>query len=255
MKRDELYKQIEKGIAACTTSERYLTYLAVMSRFHKYSFANTICIACQDPAATQVAGYHTWQTKFKRYVKKGAKAIYILAPIKKRNEDDEEEIVAFKAMPVYDVRFTAGTPLPTLADPLTGSVNSFSSVIAKLKSIAKIPIKEVSENFTALGCYDSITSTISIRKGLAEAQYVKTLVHEIAHSRMHSQSTATRISKEVEAESVAYIFCQYLNVDSSAYSFEYLTAWSGGNTEILRDSFERIYSTSQQLIKEYEEVL
>lgn len=255
MKRDELYKQIEKGIATCTTSERYLTYLAVMSRFHKYSFANTICIACQDPAATQVAGYRTWQTKFKRHVKKGAKAIYILAPIKKKNEDDEEEIVAFKAMPIYDVRFTTGAPLPTLADSLTESVNFFSSVIAKLKSIAKIPIEEVPENFTALGCYSSITNTISIRKGLAEAQYVKTLVHEIAHSRMHSESTATKVSKEVEAESVAYIFCQYLNIDTSTYSFEYLTAWSGGNTEILKDSFERIYSTSQQLIKEYEEVL
>ena len=84
---------------------------------------------------------------------------------------------------------------------------------------------------------------------------MKTLVHEIAHSRMHSESTATKVSKEVEAESVAYIFCQYLNIDTSAYSFEYLTAWSSGNTEILRDSFERIYSTSQQLIKEYEEVL
>lgn len=263
MTSEELQNRIIEGIESCLTGERYKQYLNVMSKFHNYSFYNCLCIALQKPEATLVAGYKSWQTKFNRHVKEGENAIYIFAPLRKRKHSDDEDdedpqyiLTGFRPVAVFDISQTEGESLPTLADELKAIVDDFSQILNKLLQISSVPVIFSREPMRGFGYYSSLSNTIVLKEGLSQLQQIKTLIHEIAHSRLHKEDADTpRDIKEIEAESVAYVVCLHLGLDTSSYSFEYLTAWSDGDTNKIKASFKRIHETANLLIKEYKECL
>lgn len=261
MDAKELYKKIEQGIIDCTNSDKYKTYLKIMSRFSSYSSNNIMLISLQMPNATHLAGATAWKSKFERHVKKGEKGICILAPLRKKSEETDDEgspvykLVGFRVVHVFDISQTEGKPLPQLTTELIGDVSNFDTILEALKNIASIPVTCTNDLGTAYGAYSSINKCIYLRNGLGQMQQIKTLIHEIAHSRLHSDNQTGVVPAEVEAESVAYTVCSYLGIDTGEYSFGYITAWSSGDTEILQKSFSRIHKTAKRIISELEKEL
>ena len=264
----EIVDGIEQGIKDLFQSERYRTYLSVMSRFHRYSVNNTLLIYLQKPNASLVAGFNKWKYQFGRYVKKGERGITIIAPtpFKKKIEevkldpdtkapmlDDEGRqimverevsIPMFKPVKVFDVSQTAGKPLPELAATLTGAVQQYDVFLEALRRTAAIPvyIKPIQQNTD--GYFNLTDQTITIREGMSEVQTICALVHEITHSRLHNYEKARaeaaarnseekpvqkdRRTEEVEAESVSFSVCQYFGIQTGENSFGYIASWSEG---------------------------
>ena len=280
----EISERLEQGVKEIFTSERYTEYLNTMSKFHNYSFNNTLLITMQKPEATLVAGYQAWQKKFNRHVKRGEKGIQIIAPapIREKQEiekidpvtkepvigDDgqpETEIVEmviprFRVTTVFDVSQTEGRELPSLGvESLTGTVEGYEKLLSTLKSISPVPVSEGPLPPGVHGAYYHAEQKITLSPGMSEAQTIKTLVHEIAHAKLHALPVEggiivgahekDRRTREVEAESVAYTVCQYLGLDTSDYSFGYITGWSSGREQKeLRASLECIRNTAAELI-------
>lgn len=258
-KVDEITTELEQGVQDVLQSDKYRGFLEMMSRFYNYSACNCILIMRQYPKATLVAGYNAWKDKFHRQVKKGEKAIRILAPCphKKMVIDDdgnEKEVrwTTFRATNVFDVSQTEGEELPTICNRLTDSVEGYDGIIEKLKGISTVPIRF--DGITVAGYYSPVDKEIVLCEGMSEAQTIKTLVHEIAHSILHDKDTGTekdadRNTKELQAESVAYTVCQYMGLDTSEYSFEYLASWSAsGDAKELAKSLEVIRKTAKGII-------
>lgn len=254
-------KEIEEGVAALRDSEEYKKYLKFMSRFHHYSVNNLMLIARQKPDATFVAGFSTWK-KMGRYPRKGERGILIFRPISHSKtvkyitvDADGNEILDENGEPVkgektvnwknyttakvFDISQTEGEPLPTVPGikELDGSVDGFLKLISALQKTAedggtKVLFKSADEyDFgEAYGLYDRRIGEILVRKNLGEVHTVKTLIHEIAHSRLHKNmdDKKSREEREVEAESVAYVVCQHFGIDTSDYSFGYVNAWFNG---------------------------
>jgi hypothetical protein len=257
----EIVKKLEQGIVDLFGSGRYQDYLRTMAQFHNYSANNIFLIFSQFPGAQAVAGYRTWQQKFHRQVKKGEKAIKILAPIpikaKKNDEDEEDKIayVRYRTVSVFDISQTEGEELELLAPvSLTDSVESFEKLRSALESISTYPIRYEEVPGQANGYFSKTSGVIAIQTGMSESQTVKTLIHEIAHSILHAgESEKSRETKEVEAESVAYTVCTSLGIDTSDYSFPYIAGWSSGKTmPELRDSLQTIQKTASALISKLE---
>lgn len=262
----EITDKLEKGVQELFNSESYTEYLKFMGKFHNYSFCNSMLIWSQMPEATLVAGYKAWQTKFNRNVKKGEKAIKILAPLphktKKEVTDEngnveEKEIhwMTFRAVNVFDVSQTDGEEVPTFTvDELTGEVKGFDSLIQKLTDMSdsEVVFEEITSG--AKGFYSLADKKVHVKEGMSEVQTVKTLIHEIAHSKLHGEGCkekeADRYTREVQAESVAYTVCNYLGIDTSDYSFGYVTSWSSGKElKELMNSMEVIRKTAQEFIE------
>ena len=271
---DEILRTLEDGIRDFMQSDKYKTYLKAVGRFHDYSVNNILLISMQKPNATLVAGYTTWKNGFKRYVKKGEKGIRIIAPapVKVEKERDvldqygnasrEKVLVTvprFKAVTVFDVSQTDGEPLPTI-DPsmLDASVEDYGTFLIALKKSSRVPVNYVEIKGGAKGYYEAAKDEIFIQKGMSQAQTVKTLVHEMAHSYLHSRSRGGALipssTKEVEAESVAFAVCSYFGIDTSEYTFPYVSGWSGDkDLKTLRDSLDTIRDTSSMLIHEIDD--
>lgn len=262
----EIIKELEQGVQNVYTSDNYINYLATMAKFHNYSINNTILIYMQMPNASRVAGYTSWKTKFHRQVKKGEKAIAILAPIphkamklvtNKDGNEEEKEIHwnTFKVVPVFDISQTEGEELPELCKELTEDVQDFEKVVSKLQNVAKCPITFEEIQNGAKGYYRRDTDEIVINTGMSQAQTIKTMAHEIAHSILHREGSPyeniDRDTKEIQAESVAYVVCNALGINTSGYSFEYVAGWSNGKgiTE-LQSNFEIIKNTANDMIGE-----
>ena len=260
----DLNQRLEQGIRDVFESERFRDYLAVMSRFHTYSARNVLLIHMQRPNATRVASAKRWKEQFERFINKGEKAIYIMAPIpivktverQKLDPDtkapvlDEDgqvitekrevQVPRFRPVPVFDVSQTNGKPLPQLA----------------LRRTAPVPmeIKPMAENLD--GYFSLDEQSISIRAGMSEVQTVCAAVHEITHSILHNQrgvreDKAVRTAQELEAESVSYVVCQYCGVETGANSFGYLASWSKDKElSELRACLATINKTANQLIGE-----
>ena len=254
-------EQLEKGVAEVFTSDNYIEYLNIMSKFHDYSFNNCLLIAMQCPTATLVAGYRAWQKKFKRQVRKGEKSIKILAPIpckiKVENEDGEGKEIQFnrfRAVSVFDIAQTDGEDIPEFIYKLTGDVDGYNEMVKKLISISAVPIRFDVIEGTANGYFSSADKEIVIRQDMSQVQTIKTMVHEIAHSILHDKDNglekdANRKTKEVQAESVAYVVNQYLGLDTSDYSFGYVAGWSSGkDTKELKASLQVIRDTAHDII-------
>ena len=269
---DEILGMLESGIAEYMDSDKFRRYLKAVGRFHSYSSRNVLLITMQMPEASLVAGYSTWKNSFKRSVRKGEHGIKIIAPVPtfvEKTEDRIDEfgnlrrekvtikIPRFRTVTVFDVSQTEGEPLPNI-DPseLTGRVDGYKDLVAALERVSPVPIKYSDIEGTARGWYSPLENEICIQRGMPEAQTVKTLVHEISHSLLHTKETGAlkpqRI-KETEAESVAFAVCSHFGIDTSDYSFPYLSAWSGEcGLETFRNSLRTIKDTSSELISEAE---
>ena len=284
----ELTNKLEQGLQDLFNSDSYRNYLSTMSKFHNYSFNNTLLIAMQKPDATLVAGYKAWQKNFERHVNKGEKAIRILAPapykIKEerdkidpvtqellldkdgnpQKEEVEITIPAFRAVSVFDLSQTDGKPIPELtAKELLSDVEGYQDMIRAVEAISPVPIELEEIAGDSKGYYDREAKRIAVQKNMSESQTLKTMIHEVAHSKLHSkeveqdeQMRKDRNTKEVEAESVAYTVCQHFGIDTSDYSFGYIAGWSSGrDTKELRSSMDTIRKTASELITGIEEQL
>ena len=280
----EITDRLEAGIQALFESEQYKAYLTAMSKFHNYSFNNTLLIAMQKPDASLVAGFGKWRDDFERHVKKGEKGIKILAPspyrVKKQmekidpttqkpvigadgkpvTEEREIEIPAFRVVTVFDVSQTEGKEIPDIAvSELTGSVEQYQDFFAALEKASPVPIAFENIEGGAHGYYHLEEKRIAIDKGMSELQTLKTAIHEIAHAKLHAidkDAPATeqvdrpdRRTREVQAESVAYAVCQHYGLDTSDYSFGYVAGWSSGRElSELKASLETIRKAANELI-------
>lgn len=257
---DETLATLERGCKELLTSDRYRRYLDTMSKFYRYSANNCLLIAMQCPDASYVAGFNAWKDKFGRYVKRGSKAIKILAPCPHKrtevNEDGEEEVITYttyKAVSVFDVSQTDGKPLPTICNTLTDDVENYTRTLEKLKALSPVDI-----SFKAIrkanGYYSPKDNKIVIKSGMSQSQTIKTTVHEIAHALLHGkdgeQKDAHRGMKEVQAESVAYTVCKALGIDSSEYTFGYVTGWADMELKDLQKSLSVIQKTACKILTE-----
>ena len=283
-KLKEITDRLEQGIKELFDSERYKEYLRVMSKFHNYSFNNTLLIAMQKPDASLIAGFNAWKNNFKRNVMKGEKGIKILAPspfkIKQEmekidpatqkpvigadgkpvTEEKEITIPAFKVVSVFDVSQTEGKEIPNLAvDMLTGDVERFKDVFAALEKTSPVPIGFEKIEGGAHGYYHLEEKRIAIDEEMSELQTLKTAIHEIAHAKLHDidlnapvteqTDRPDRRTREVQAESVAYAVCQHYGLDTSDYSFGYVAGWSSGRElDELKSSLETIRSAAAEII-------
>ena len=284
----EITDRLEQGVTELFESERYKEYLRVMARFHNYSFNNTLLIAMQCPGATRLAGFQTWK-KFGRHVKKGEKGIKVIAPApykttitvgksdphtlqpilgadgKPVKEEKEVVVPRYKVVSTYDVSQTEGKPLPTIATPLMGSVDSFDDFIAALEQVSPVPIGFEDISGSAHGYYSPMEKRIAVRDGLSEQQTLKTLIHEISHAKLHEVDLSKpkderpqidRQTMECQAESVAFTVCQHFGLDTSGYSFGYVAGWSSGKElKELRSSLEVIRNTAAEIIDSVESQL
>ena len=259
---------IEQGIKELFESEKYMRYLSVMSRFHRYSVNNTMLIYMQKPDATLVAGYNKWKNQFERHVKRGEHGITIIAPtpFKKKIEEQkldpdtkapmldqngkavmekrEVEIPMFRPVKVFDVSQTDGKPLPELASSLSGNVQNYEAFMEALRRSAPVPLSVEPMAANMDGFFSPDQQRIAIREGMSEVQTVSAAVHEIAHSKLHNYAKAQeeaaragdkeppkkkdRNTEEVEAESISYAVCQYYGIQTGENSFGYIANWSQG---------------------------
>ena len=274
---------MEQGITELFDSERYKEYLRVMSKFHNYSFNNTLLIAMQKPDASLVAGFSAWKNNFERNVMKGQKGIKIIAPSpfkvkqemqkidphtqkpvigkdgKPVTEEKEITIPAYKVVTVFDVSQTEGKELPDIAvDELTGDVDRYKDFFAALEKTSPVPIAFEKIEGGSHGYYHLADKRIALNEGMSELQTLKTAIHEIAHAKLHDidlnapkdgQPRVDRNTREVEAESVAYTVCQHYGLDTSDYSFGYVAGWSSGRELAeLKSSLETIRSAAAEII-------
>jgi DNA primase len=281
---EALHQQLEQGVAAIRDGDAWKAWLAAASKFHRYSFNNQILIAVQNPEATLVAGYGAWQA-MGRQVRKGEKAMWVLAPVTARaaEADDEQEgsaeheqsgssrdaakprrrVVGFRPAAVFDVAQTDGDPLPAqpraqllegeapqgLWDALAGEVAARGFQLGRCPDAAAIR--------GANGVTDFADRTVLVRADVSDAQAVKTLAHEAAHVAMHDprggegsggDGPDCRGLIEVEAESVAYLVAAHHGMDTAGYSFAYVAQWAGRDDEAIAATAARVLSTARALI-------
>ncbi|WP_089649810.1 ArdC-like ssDNA-binding domain-containing protein [Halobacterium hubeiense] len=286
---DEMHSTIEQwiddlvaGVDDAQASDEFQDWLDVQSRFHDYSYRNTLLIKRQYPEATRVAGYRTWQEEFERHVKEGESAIWIWAPIIAKqcpecenspsyHEDSDctydetppEEwskgLVGFNPAPVFDISQTEGEPLPDLDTAATGDAGN---LVPRLLDMADdleltariVPAAEWTHG-EAKGVCERLSPmnaqpVVEARDRENDADLARTLIHEYAHALLHAgvTETAERSKREVEAESVAYIVGRYCGLDTSRSAF-YLAAWESDDPEVVRERLDRISRTAEELIE------
>ena len=278
---NSILKSLETGVENIFTGDKYAQYLQTRSKFHRYSFNNTLLIAMQRPDATLVTGYRNWQS-MGRQVKKGEKGITILAPVpikrkreqeildqnrkplldadgKPRTEEVEVVIPRFKPTTVFDISQTDGEPIETLApEELTEAVADYDLFMKAITAVSPVPIRFDEIAGEAKGYYHSGDKEIVIQKGMSESQTIKTAIHETGHARLHDKDIMEkqgiekdRLTKEVEAESVAYCVCSAFGVDTSEYSFPYIAGWSSNrDMKELKASMDIIRKTAGEMIDE-----
>ena len=275
----ELSEKLKQGVRDVFQSERYIEYLSAMAKFHDYSPSNVCLIFSQKPDASLVASYKKWEKDFERHVKPGEKSIKIFAPVfRKReplstgearaeNSDPEKEekekdvVSGFIAVSVFDVSQTEGKEIPSISvSPLEGKVDGYKEMLEALKELSPAPISFEPISGSANGFYNLVDKSITVREGMSEKQTIKTLVHEITHANLHDadpfslefapENRKDRNTREVEAESTAFIVCKYFGLDTDDYSFGYIAGWSSDKkTEELLGSLETIKKASNNLIK------
>lgn len=275
----ELTDRLESGIKDLYASGRYADYLAAMSKFHSYSYGNALLILFQCPTATNVAGYNTWKNVFDRQVKRGEKGIQILAPcpyqraamVEKKDPATGETLYGadgkpvkepgfvratrFRIVTVFDVSQTEGRELPNISvSELSGEVTGFEDISARLSALSPLPIVFEAVSGRAKGYCSFDEGRIVVQPGMSQVQTLKTMIHEIAHGKLHppdflESNPKLRREKEVEAESVAYVVCQHFGIDTSDYSFGYVAGWSRGRELAeLKASLDTIHSTAGEII-------
>lgn len=271
------FEMIEQGVKDVYTSDNFKNYLSFLSKFHDYSFNNTILILSQYPSASLIAGLHSWNRNFKRQVNKGSKAIKILAPynttIKTKEEsldengnkiqiEVESKITKFRVVNVFDVSQTSGEPLPELINDLKGTSKDIEMLIESIKEICEIPIEFTSPSIDetledgAKGYFSLTDNKIVINEELENLQIVKTLAHEYVHSILHNDKNMkkTQNQREIEAESLAFVLCNHFGIDTSDYSFTYIATYAQNDQDFLKQTLIEIKTISSELIDKIEPV-
>ncbi len=261
-----LMKRLESGVSGLMSSDGWSKWLSYQSTFHNYSLNNTLLIMMQCPAATKVAGFHTWK-RLQRKIIKGSKSIRILAPRIFINADagsdetEDKKILYFRAIGVFDVSQTEGEDLPTRPYTLSIDGDEDEGLYEKLRTFSAskgCPVNEVDIDGGCLGYYDPSAHSIGIKSGMSLARKAHVLSHEIAHSLLHrgvaevdgrNPAHLSRGIKELEAESVAYIICTSVGLDVGTSSFGYIADWNKKETKKeLTESAKRIASTAKGII-------
>ena len=276
----ELTDKLEAGVKEVFESEQYKNYLNAMSKFHSYSFGNVMLILMQCPNASLVAGFHKWKKDFGRTVKKGEHGLMILAPCPQKKFIDREiekpdgtkEIESvlvvrqrFKVAYVFDVSQTEGRELPSYGvDKLTGDVQNYDEFYKAIESVAPVPVELRPATDHSEGCYNHKEQKIYINEGLSQVQTISVMIHEASHAILHAlpvengeitgKHEKDRRTREVEAESVAYVVCQHFGIETGDSSFAYVTSWSK-NKELpeLKASLECISRTASKMIEDITE--
>ena len=276
----ELTERLENGVKELYASDNYAQYITAMAKFHHYSFGNALLILFQRPQATQVAGYNTWK-QLGRQVKRGEKGIMILAPCNFRASLEREKIdpltgqallgpdgkpltekvkIApnrFKIAHVFDLSQTEGRELPQIGvSELTGDVSDYTGIYDRLTAISPLPVVQEDFQRSAKGYTSFTENRVVVKPGMSQVQTIKTLVHEIAHAKLHRPDDILAIpapgekrQKEVEAESIAYVVCQHFGIDTSDYSLAYVAGWSRGKELAeLKASLNVIHATAGEII-------
>lgn len=280
----EVTDRLEAGIADLFHSDNYAAYLTAMSKFHRYSYGNIVLILSQCPEASQVAGLRTWNS-FGRSVKKGEHGIQILMPCSyttrreknaepaqdttqdKNGQDAQDTSVIshlrFKIGYVFDISQTEGREILDIVRELSGDVAQYEAVCTALREVSPVPIEFGPLPYGVRGSYNHADQNITIRPGMSQAQTVKTMIHEIVHSKLHALTVENDIvighhekdqdTREVEAEGVAYVVCQRFGIDTSEYSFGYVAGWDGGkDMPRLKASLGCIRDTAAEIINSIE---
>ena len=276
----ELTERLENGVKELYASDNYAQYITAMAKFHHYSFGNALLILFQCPQATNVAGYNTWK-QLGRQVKRGEKGIMILAPCNFRASLEREKIDPltgqallgpdgkpltekvkispnrFKIAHVFDMSQTEGRELPQIGvSELTGDVADYTGIYNRLTALSPLPVLQEDFQRSAKGYTSFTENRIVVKPGMSQVQTIKTLVHEIAHAKLHKPDDildvprpGERRRKEVEAESIAYVVCQHFGIDTADYSLAYVAGWSKGRelTE-LKGSLNIIHATAGEII-------
>ena len=278
-KLKELLEQAEQGTKAVFESENYRNYLATMSKFHSYSFRNSLLILMQKPEATHVAGYAAWKKKFNRQVQRGESGIQIVgySPRKVNVEQEKKDssgntiigadgkpvmekvtrqVPSYVPVSVFDVSQTEGEPLPQLVNELNGSVEAYQDLMQAICDVSPFPVSFEEIQGGAKGFCDPVTQRIVIQQGMSEAQSVKTAIHEVTHADLHAPEQnliladrTDRRTREIEAESTAFVVCEHYGIDTSDYTFPYLASWSSSKELAeLQSSLETIQKQAGDLI-------
>lgn len=279
----EAFERIEQGVKEVYQSDNFRQYLSMLTKFHDYSLNNTILILAQNPNASLVAGYNSWLNNFHRHVNQGEKAIQILAPYKvtieqeqfirdsdgnilydergqQRTETKEVQVTRFRPVNVFDVSQTDGEPLPSLVHELTGSTGEIKAIIKSIEEICQIPISYESRETDptlrggAKGYYSPVTDNIVVCSELEDLQKAKTLIHEYAHSILHKHTDKDANQKEIEAESLAFVICDYFGIDTSDYSFGYVASYAEGDFINMKEILNNIQSNAHEMIEKIEPV-
>ncbi len=278
----ELTDRLESGMKELFQSDRYRDYLKAMSHFHNYSSRNIALINMQMPGATRVASYKLWEEQFNRRVKKGEHGIRIFAPIAEKSVkemdkldpetgvpllDENGSVITekvevttprFKLVPIFDISQTVGDPLPELVENLTGNVEHYEAFLDSLRAVSPLPIifeamPEHQDGYCRFG------DKIGIREGMSETQTVAAIIHEIAHARLHDRSVnqeaaaKSKVVKEVESESIAFVVSAHYNIETSPNSFGYLAEYGSRDMSELKTSLDTIRKEANSIINALDE--
>lgn len=257
----QVLEELEKGVQEVFTSGRYEAYLKTLSKFHNYSFNNTLLIFMQKPDASRVAGFNTWKKEFSRYVKKGEKAIRILAPIPHKVKDVDEDgneierqWLSFRQVSVFDISQTDGKPLESLTEDLSSDLSNYEELRDRIASVSPVPIEYRKLQPGLYGYYSLAEKKIVIDETQSKADALSTMIHEISHALIHEPESefytqADNSTREVQAESIAFVVASHYGLDTSKYSFGYIAAWSTGKElKELTASMEVIRQTAEKFI-------
>lgn len=258
-RKEEALERLSNGIAQLTSSPAWSTWLRMQARFHQYSFSNSLLILLQRSSATRVAGFQTWR-RLGRVVRRGELAIWILAPVTRRvaaesdaesSETTKRVVVTFRPVPVFDLDQTEGEPLPEVCSRLTGDdpMGVYAGLVTVAESIGFTVEDHVFDGETN-GDWSQSLRRIRVEVNLAPAHPVKTLVHELGHALLHVD-IANRALKELEAESIAYVVCHAIGIESDDWSFGYVADWAGGGDQAIaaiKTAGARIQQTAEQIL-------
>lgn len=268
-----ILEKLNQGVMEVFESSNYKAWLDSFSKFYQYSFNNVILILLQRPDATLCNSFIRWQS-LGRTVNKGAKGIEILCPVKYKytveedayengcvvinsdgtikKEQKEKEGLRFKIGHTFDISDTSGEELPTLTRKIEESPVILETVIEEIMKASDIPVAYDETLHDAYGYYHLQEKRIGIQPNLGSLHTCKTIIHELAHSKLHSVEQKKKISKnerEIEAESVAYVTLTHFGFDVSEYSFSYVASYCDGKSiKELQDSLSRIERCSRELI-------